>query len=125
MSLRAEIVCGPVLQRVLPRILGVFAARAELPIDRLSDGLLVADAVSAAAQATLGDDAALLLEARADRAVTLELGPLPREIAEHLLIRTSLPSAGRIVERLADVELVDREGGTTIVIVLGPVAPTV
>ena len=105
MSLQAELVTGPVLQRVLPRIVGVLAARAELPIDRLSDGLLVADALSAAAQATLGDDAPLVIRASADREVTLELGPLPRELAEHLLVRTALRSAGRIVERLAEVKI--------------------
>ena len=123
MSLRAEIVTGPVLQRVLPRIVGVLAARAELPIDRLSDGLLVADALSAAAQATLGDDATLVLEARSSREVTLELGPLPRELAERLMARTALRSAGRIIERLAEVTLDDRADGTAIVIVLGPEPP--
>jgi hypothetical protein len=122
-SLRAEIVTGPVLQRVLPRIVGVLAARAELPIDRLSDGLLVADALSAAAQATLGDDVALVLDAHAQHEVTISLGPFPREVAEHLLVRTSLPSAGRIVERLAHVTLEDRSSGTAIVIVLGPDSP--
>ena len=123
MTLRAEIVTGPVLQRVLPRIVGVLAARAQLPIDRLNDGLLIADAISAAAQTTLGDDVKLALTARADDTVTLELGPLRHDDAEHLLARTAIRSTGRIVERLASVNLREGSGGTYIAIELATSAP--
>ena len=46
---RAAIACGPLLPRVLDRLLGALAARADLSVDRLNDLSLVGDAVSAAA----------------------------------------------------------------------------
>ena len=46
---RAAIACGPLLPRVLDRLLGALAARADLSVDRLNDLAMVGDAVSAAA----------------------------------------------------------------------------
>ena len=123
-SVRAEIATGPVLQRVLPRLVGVLSTRASLPLDRLHDGLLIADALSSASQAVLGDDALLTLEASGERNVTLRLGPLPRDQAEAMLARTALPSAGPIVERLADVRVEEApDRMASIVIVIAPTPP--
>ena len=46
---RAVIACGPLLPRVLDRLLGALASRADLSVDRLNDLAMVGDAVSAAA----------------------------------------------------------------------------
>ena len=42
---RVSIAAGPLVGPVLRRVVGMFAARADLPLDRLDDAVLVADVV--------------------------------------------------------------------------------
>jgi serine/threonine-protein kinase RsbW len=89
---------GPVLARVL----GVLGARAELPVDRVSDLLVVADLIAAAHD----DGAAVRVEfATAARRVDLVVGPLPHGVAQRLLDQPQVAGVA-LLPRLADeVEL--------------------
>ena len=46
---QVSIAAGPLVGPVLRRVVGMFAARADLPLDRLDDAVLVADLVAARA----------------------------------------------------------------------------
>ena len=74
---RATIACGPLLPRVLDRLLGALAARGDLSVDRLNDLALVGDAVSAAAAESRGRRAARGRSRRpGEGALELELRPV-------------------------------------------------
>jgi serine/threonine-protein kinase RsbW len=52
---KVSIAAGPLVGPVLRRVVGMFAARADLPLDRLDDAVLVADVVAARAPAHVTD----------------------------------------------------------------------
>jgi serine/threonine-protein kinase RsbW len=93
---------GPLAAPVLGRVIGILAARADCPIDRLDDALLIADAIAAKA-------AAFDLEGRVNVRVVAELGsvelhvgPLVTDGAGGLIASASLPGIGNVLERVAD-----------------------
>jgi len=95
---------GPVLARVL----GVLGARAELPVDRVSDLLVVADLIAGAHD---DDGGAVRVEfATAARRVDLVVGPLADGAAQRLLDQPQVAGVA-LLPRLADeVELVGGPG---------------
>src|SRR5256885_7413423 len=50
-----RVVNGPLVAPVLSRVVGMLAARAQCPVDRLDDALLVADAIAAHTQTHTSD----------------------------------------------------------------------
>jgi hypothetical protein len=102
-----KVVDGPLVAPVLSRVVGMLAARAQCPVDRLDDALLVADAIAAHAprhsrnghvtvRLTTGGDG---LELR-----VLELAPGG---GDELLADASLPGVGNVLERIADEVRID------------------
>jgi hypothetical protein len=93
---------GPLAAPVLGRVVGILAARADCPIDRLDDALLIADAVAAqAAQFAL--DGRVNVRVVAERgSVELHVGPLRADGAGALIASASLPGIGNVLERVAD-----------------------
>jgi hypothetical protein len=94
---RAELL-GPVLGRVV----GMLAARAQCPIDRLDDALLLTDAVAAHApgHAAAGQ---VTVHVHAEPAgLSLRVGPLAGEGAQALVDAASLPGIGNVFQRVAD-----------------------
>jgi len=111
---------GPLVAPVLGRVVGMLTARADCPIDRLDDALLVADAIAAKA-GSFSEDGRLNVRvlARAG-SIELEVGPLRAGGAEELVASAALPGVGNVLERVADVlEPQQREGGDYLVIRLG------
>jgi serine/threonine-protein kinase RsbW len=93
---------GPLAAPVLARVVGILAARAHCPIDRLDDALLVADAVAAKA-ATFADDGRVNVHVLAELgSVELRVGPLRADGADELIASASLPGIGNVLERVAD-----------------------
>ena len=71
-----SIVAGPLVGPVLRRVVGMLAARADLPLDRLDDAVLVADLIAARAPAHVtGGRVEVALEPGA-RSLSLHVGPL-------------------------------------------------
>ena len=94
---------GPLSAPVLGRVVGMLAARAECPIDRLDDALLVADAVAAKA-GSFSDDGRVRVRVIARvGSVELHVGPLRAGGAGGLVESAALPGVGNVLERVADV----------------------
>jgi serine/threonine-protein kinase RsbW len=93
---------GPLAAPVLGRVVGILAARADCPIDRLDDALLIADAVAAQA-ASFALDGRVNVRVVAERgSVELHVGPLRADGAGALIASASLPGIGNVLERVAD-----------------------
>jgi hypothetical protein len=105
------VVSGPLAGPVLGRVVGMLAARADCPIDRLDDALLVADAVAAKA-ASFSDDGRVNVRVAAEiGSVELLVGPLRPNGAEELIESAALPGVGNVLERVADeLESEHRDG---------------
>ena len=100
---------GPLLGPVLTRVIGMLAARAQFPIDRLDDALLVADTI-AAHSPDYALDGGVRVELTAEPGlIELTVGDLRSQGAAGLLSDAELPAVGNVLERVADTVEV-REG---------------
>jgi serine/threonine-protein kinase RsbW len=93
---------GPMMAPVLGRMVAMLAARADFSLDRLSDAVLVTDAVSA----NLGDYVtgryASVSFQDGRRKIDLRVGPLVEGGGERLLRAMELPGLDRSLEELAE-----------------------
>ena len=107
---RVSIAAGPLVGPVLRRVVGMFAARADLPLDRLDDAVLVADVVAARAPAHVVDATVDVVLASSTRAVDLRVGPLRPGGGKALVVDAAVPGVGNVIEQLADGLEVETEG---------------
>ena len=126
---RVTVAVGPLVGPVLSRVVGIHAARAELPVDRLNDAVLVADAVAARAPAfTVGDRLPVSVQSGAGR-LEIRIGPLRPGGGRRVLEGAALPAVGSVIERLADdVRVREGAGGDEYLVIridaaAGPEAP--
>ena len=96
---------------MLRRVVGMFAARADLPLDRLDDAVLVADLVAARAPAHVVGDTVDVTLASSVRAVELRVGPLRPGGGQALVIDAAVPGVGNVIEQLADSLDIETEDG--------------
>ena len=97
-----SIVAGPLVGPVLRRVVGMLAARADLPLDRLDDAVLVADLIAARAPAHVaGSRVDVALEPGA-RSLSLKVGPLRAGGGQALIVDAAVPGVGNVIEQLAD-----------------------
>jgi serine/threonine-protein kinase RsbW len=99
-----EIVVGrsDLLGPILARLVGALAARRELSIDRLSDAVLVTDAIAASAPAYFSDGRVRLGLDDREEGVELRLGPMDAGAAQRIREGLELPDVGGSLEALAD-----------------------
>jgi hypothetical protein len=93
---------GPLAAPVLGRVVGILAARADCPIDRLDDALLIADAVAAKAGSYAEDGRVNVRVVAEPGSVELHVGPLRADGARELVASAALPGIGNVLERVAD-----------------------
>jgi serine/threonine-protein kinase RsbW len=93
---------GPLVGAVLGRVVGMLAARAQCPIDRLDDALLLTDAVAAHAPAHTNDSHVRVRVRAGEDGLELRVGSLNRDGARALLRDAELPGVGNVFERVAD-----------------------
>jgi hypothetical protein len=105
-----SIAAGPLVGPVLRRVVGMFAARADLPLDRLDDAVLVADVVAARAPAHVADATVDVTLESGVRALDLRVGPLRAGGAEALVVDAAVPGVGNVIEQLADGLEYETEG---------------
>ncbi len=101
---RTEIVIDRpgLLGPVLARLIGALAARRDLSFDRVSDALLVTDAIAAAAPDRFADGRVTLdLDDRED-GIKLRLGPMEAGSARRIREELQVPDVGGSLEALAD-----------------------
>jgi serine/threonine-protein kinase RsbW len=94
---------------ILSRALGAFAARREVTVDRLSDTMLLSDAISAGAPQGFADGQVSLSIADREEGVELRVGPMVGGGAERLRASLTLPDVGGSLETLADEVRVEQD----------------
>lgn len=99
---RVTVASGPLVGPVLSRVVGIHAARAELPVDRLNDAVLIADALSARAPAYAAEDRLPVSVQSAPGRLEVRVGPMRAGGAARVLEGAALPEVGSVIERLAD-----------------------
>ena len=96
---------------MLRRVVGMFAARADLPLDRLDDAVLVADLVAARAPAHVADETVDVALASSDaRRSSCGVGPLRAGGGRALVVDAAVPGVGNVIEQLADRLEIETEG---------------
>ena len=89
---------GPVLGRAISAL----AARREVSVDRISDAVLLSDAISAAAPDAFQDGHVSISIADREEGVELRVGPMASGGADRLRDGLELPQVGGSLESLAD-----------------------
>jgi len=107
---RVSVAAGPLVGPVLRRVVGIFAARADLPLDRLDDAVLVADVVAARAPAHVAAETVDVALASSWRSLDLRVGPLVHGGGSALVSDAAVPGVGNVIERLADVLEIETHG---------------
>ncbi len=97
-----SIVAGPLVGPVLRRVVGMLAARADLPLDRLDDAVLVADLIAARAPAHVAQGRVDVALEPGPRSLSLRVGPLRAGGGEALIVDAAVPGVGNVIEQLAD-----------------------
>ena len=107
-------IVGPVLSRALSAL----AARQDISVDRLSDTMLLSDAISARAPQGFTDGHVSLRIAERPEGIELKVGPMTHGGAERLRASFELPEVGGSLEKLTD-ELRVEEGDEGEYLVVG------
>jgi serine/threonine-protein kinase RsbW len=122
---RLTVACGPLARSVAGRVMGVLAARAQLPLDRVNDAVLLTDAICAHACGHVVGDRITLSIATAPERLELRVGPLRPSGGSALVASASLPGTGNVVQQLATISEVRRaSAGEYLWIVIGPPTAT-
>jgi serine/threonine-protein kinase RsbW len=104
---RVSIAAGPLVGPVLRRVVGMLAARADLPLDRLDDAVLVADLIAARAPAHVAFETVDVALEPGPRTLELRIGPLRPGGGKALVVDAAVPGVGNVIEQLADELTVD------------------
>ena len=111
---------GPLVAPVFARVVAMVAARADCPVDRLEDALLITDGLAAhGARHGFGGRAELRVDTD-DSGLRLVAGPFPGSGGASAVLRDAeVPGLGNVVERLADsVEIETSPEGECLVLAL-------
>ncbi len=114
-----EIRVGPpeLIAPVLSRALAALAARHEITVDRISDAMLLSDAISAGAPKVFNGGPVRLRIADRSDGVELRIGPMQEGGADRLRGSLDLPEMGGSMETLADELRVEQgEDGDFLVV---------
>jgi serine/threonine-protein kinase RsbW len=110
---------GPILSRTL----GALAARRDISVDRLSDAMLLSDAISAGAPREFDGGQVCLSIADREEGVELRVGPMRGGGGEQLRASLELPEVGGTLETLADeVRVEEHDEGDFLVIGIAALA---
>ena len=114
---RVTVVAGPLAGPVLARVVGIGASRADLPVDRLDDALLLADVIAASAPALMRDGRVVMSSRSLGGRLELSVGPLRPGGARKLLDGASGHASESLIDRLAsETRIVGLGDGELLVI---------
>jgi serine/threonine-protein kinase RsbW len=108
---RVSIAVGPLVGPILRRVVGMLAARADLPLDRLDDAVLVADLIAARAPAYVDSETVDVSLQPGPRALELRIGPLRSGGGRSLIVDAAVPGVGNVIEQLTDEITVSEQDG--------------
>lgn len=97
-----DITPGPLMAPVLGRLIAMLAARADFSLERLSDAVLVTDALSANLGSYIVGTRASVTFQDGKRKIDLRVGPLVDGGAQQLLDALELPGLNRSLRELAE-----------------------
>jgi serine/threonine-protein kinase RsbW len=115
----AEIAVGraELLEPVLARMVGALAARRDLSVERVSDAVLVTDAIAEAAPGRFADGCVRLGLGESEDGLELRLGPMDRGAAGQIRSELEVPAVGGSLEALADELAIDEsEDGDYLIV---------
>jgi anti-sigma regulatory factor (Ser/Thr protein kinase) len=96
---------------IVSRIIASIAARADMSVDRLSDALLLGDAIASAGGHRFRDARTRLAISENHGVIAVRVGPLEEGGGERLLASLEIPALEASLAKLADDAAVEREGG--------------
>lgn len=96
---------------VLCRVVSMVLTRANWPLDRLEEMLLVCDALCAHASTHAGDERPTFSIQADESRAELRVHNLVTDGAERLIRDSRLPLVGNVLEQLADTVSVERDDG--------------
>ena len=106
---RVRLANGPLVRPVLCRVVSMVLARADWPVERLDDALLVCDTLCAHAPAYACDGRLTFSVHANEREAELRVADLTADGAAGLLRDAMLPVVGNVLERVADRVLVEQD----------------
>ena len=109
---------GPLTGPVVCRVVSMVAARADCPVDRLDDAMLLCDAIAAHAPGHVTNGHVGLTVAAGPAALELRVGPLASGGAKELIAEAEVPGVGNVLERVSDEMRVEQTDGGDDVLVL-------
>jgi hypothetical protein len=110
-SASLRLASGPLVGPVLCRVVSMVLARANCPMDRIDDAMLICDALSALAPEHAADGRlSFAVSAHAGR-FELRVGELAEQAAGRLAQDAALPGVGNVLERLTDELRVEPAAG--------------
>ena len=118
---RLRLADGPLLRPVLCRVVSMVLTRADWPLERLEDALLICDALCAHAAKSSGGERLMFSIDADEHEAELRMCELTVQSAERLVEQAHLPLVGNLLERIAERVTVqpDQVGsGTQLAIVL-------
>jgi serine/threonine-protein kinase RsbW len=101
---------GPMMAPVLGRLTAMLAARADFSLERLSDAVLVTDAIAASISSFIPDRHAWVVFEDGDQKIEMTVGPLVQGGGDELLRTMQLPGFDRSLEQLVDDVRVESSG---------------
>lgn len=99
---------GDVVAPVVARVLAVIAARSNLPVDQLSDTMLLGDALAAQAPEGFRGQALRMVIEDGDATIDVKLGPLVNGGSREIRRSLELPEIGGSLEKLAEEVTVEK-----------------
>jgi anti-sigma regulatory factor (Ser/Thr protein kinase) len=108
---RINLPAGELLGPVLSRVISMFASRADLSVDKLSDAVLISDAISAHDPEQFPDGTARIAVSEEDGAFNVRIGPLGEGGGQRLLDGLQIPGLGATLESLASEVRVESADG--------------
>jgi serine/threonine-protein kinase RsbW len=108
---------GALVSPVLSRIISLFAVRANFSVDRLSDAVLLGDAISAHAPAHFPAGTARVAVDAEGGVVSVRVGPLLDGAGARLIKAMKIPGMDASLEGLADRVKVEEQEGAEVLLV--------
>jgi hypothetical protein len=93
---------GPLAAPVLGRVVSMVLARADCPMNRLDDAMILCDALSAHASAHASDGHVAFTMDIDGQGIVLRVGELTEQGASKLLADAAVPGVGNVLERFSD-----------------------